>query len=264
MLDSGVGGLTVLKSALAQLPAENYVYVGDTAHMPYGEKSPEAVVDYTLGIGHYLLDQHQIKALVVACNTASACALPALRAELGIPVIGVIDAGVRAALSSSQNQQIGLIATAGTVQSKQYQDKLAAEQAAVLAQAEPDFVQLVEHNQYQDAEQQSKIRADLAPFVGSGIDTLILGCTHFPLLAPLIQAAVGNQVRLVDPGAATVAELDQTLSVAGLHTQAQKTGFRRLYTTGPVAPFTTIAKQWLGQQAVDRIDHLDLTEAAGE
>ncbi|GAP02784.1 glutamate racemase/Nucleoside-triphosphatase [Fructobacillus pseudoficulneus] len=260
MMDSGIGGLTVLKAAVRQMPAESIVYVGDTARMPYGPREPEEVLAFTRQIAQYLIKEHDIKALAIACNTATACALPALQAELAIPVIGVIDSGVQSAVLASKTRKIGVIATQGTVDSGQYQAeiKAAAPDSQVYAQAEPDFVQLVEQNRYQDADVPALVAKHLAPLKQAGIDTLVLGCTHFPLLAQSIQQALGPEVTLVDPGVATAEKLADFLAKNDLAQSEEATANYHLYTTGAVDTFSTIAEQWLGKEHDWHFSHLDL------
>lgn len=264
MMDSGIGGLTVLKAAVQSLPAEAIVYVGDTARMPYGPREPEKVADFTRQIADYLIESHDIKALVIACNTATACALPGLQEDLAIPVIGVIDSGVQSAVLASKTKKIGVIATEGTVDSGQYQAEIqaAAPGSQVFAQAEPDFVQFVEQNRYQDAEVAEIVKDHLQPLKEAGIDTLVLGCTHFPLLADVIQQAL-PEVTLVDPGVATAQKLATILkeqdlladSDMAVHPENKQ---YQLYTTGPVSTFSTIAKQWLGTEHDWHFTHLNL------
>ncbi|MBS9338346.1 glutamate racemase [Fructobacillus sp. M2-14] len=250
LMDSGIGGLTVLKAAKALLPHESMVFVGDNARNPYGPKSPEEVIEYARQIAGFLVEKHQIKVLAIACNTATACALPVLQDELDIPVIGVIDSGAKAAVEASHNGRIGLIATEGTVQSEKYQQDIASldPEAQVFAQAEPDFVQFVEKNTYKSKESKQAVQEHLAAFKDDNIDTLILGCTHFPLLTDAIASAVGKDVALVDAGAATATDLADYLKSEGLlrkTTIPQPT--YQLYTTGPVDTFAEIANNWLGK-----------------
>lgn len=259
-MDSGIGGLTVLKAAAQQMPNESIAYVGDTARMPYGPRNPAEVAKFTRQIADYLIQEHDIKALAIACNTATACALPGLQAELPIPVIGVIDSGVQSAVKTSQSKKIGVIATQGTVDSGQYQAeiKAAVPDSQVFAQAEPDFVQLVEQNRYQDDDVPALMADHLAAFKEEGIDTLVLGCTHFPLLAPAIQEALGPDVTLVDPGIATAEQLAKILQDQGLDADDNHEANYNLSTTGSVETFSEIASQWLGQEHDWHFNHLDL------
>ncbi|MDD9138435.1 glutamate racemase [Fructobacillus sp. CRL 2054] len=250
MMDSGIGGLTVLKAVKALLSKESIVFVGDNARNPYGPRRPEEVVQFARQIAHFLIEKYDIKVFVIACNTATACALPVLQKELNIPVIGVIDSGAKAAVKTSQTGRIGLIATEGTVKSAKYQDEIHSLKpgAKVFAQAEPDFVQLVEKNTYQTTAAEEEVAEHLQDFGADKIDTLILGCTHFPLLTKSIQKAVGSGVKLVDAGAATAVDLAKSLkSMDLLDTESAAAASYELYTTGPVDAFEVIATDWLGQ-----------------
>lgn len=250
MMDSGIGGLTVLKATKKLLPDESIVFVGDNARNPYGPRTPEEVINYSLEIARFLVEKYDIKVLTIACNTATACALPTLQRELDIPVIGVITSGAKAAVDASQSGRIGLIATEGTVNSGQYQTDIVNidPTAQVFAQAEPDFVQLVEKNRYKTAAAKKEVSEHLESFKKDRIDTLILGCTHFPLLAPAIKEAVGPNVKLVDAGAATAKTLVQQLkSMDLLSEKKQQSANYELLTTGPVDDFAAIAIDWLGE-----------------
>ncbi|KRL61023.1 glutamate racemase [Latilactobacillus fuchuensis] len=246
-MDSGVGGLTVLKEAMRQLPNEDLIFIGDQARLPYGEKPAEIVKGFAWQMTNFLV-RHEIKALVVACNTATAAALPDLQAQLAIPVIGVIAPGSQLASTVTKNQQVGVIATTGTIQSGAYSQQLKAlvPEMTVNGLAVPDFVMMIEANQRHGAAVQQKVNQLLAPLKMSQIDTLILGCTHFPLLATAIQTAVGPNVTLVDPAKAAVADLVQVLSDRQVLADTQQAGRLQTFTTGQVSDFTPIARQWLG------------------
>lgn len=217
VFDSGVGGLTVVRELIRQLPRESLIYFGDTARVPYGPKSPDTIRSYSREIGGYLASQG-VKALVVACNTATAHALPMLAAELAVPVIGVVEPGARAAVEATRGGGIGVIGTAGTIASEAYERAIHAisPSARVVTQACPLFVPLVEEG-WLDAEATTLIaREYLAPIIAAGVDTLVLGCTHYPLLAPVIAAIVGDSVRLIDSAHATAAATRAAIAQAGL------------------------------------------------
>jgi glutamate racemase len=199
VFDSGLGGLTVAHAIMRQLPAESLIYFGDTARVPYGPKSPDTVRRYSREIAAYLLDQ-DVKAIVVACNTATAHALPVLRDELPVPVLGVVEPGARAAVRATSSGHIGVIATAGTVKSGAYERAIrdAAPDARVTARPCPLFVPLVEEGWTDHEATRLIAREYLAPFMRDEVDTLVLGCTHYPLLKPLISEVVGPGVRLID------------------------------------------------------------------
>ncbi|KRM24409.1 glutamate racemase [Latilactobacillus graminis DSM 20719] len=245
-MDSGVGGLTLLKEALKRLPNEDMVFIGDQARLPYGDKPAATVRQFAWQMTNFLM-AHQIKALVVACNTATAAALPDLQAQLSIPVIGVIAPGSQAALATTQNRHVGVIATTGTIHSGAYVHQLKALKPAthVTSLAAPTFVPMIEANQLQGPAVQATVDQALAPLVGSAIDTLILGCTHFPLLTAAIQQTVGPEVVLVDPAHAAIDSLIQALQDREELATAPTTGRLQTYTTGSVTNFETIARQWL-------------------
>lgn len=261
LVDSGIGGLTVVKESQKQLPNEQLIYIGDTARMPYGPRSEKEVIDYTFQMAHYLVNEQNIKMLVIACNTATARALSQLRDQLPIPVIGVIQPGAEAAVSISQNKKIGLIATQGTVESQVYNKKMLAidNNVQITSQAEPEFVTLVENNLYQSDAARELIESHLSAFKEANIDTLILGCTHFPLLTPFIQATVGPDVTLVDSGAKTVAVMKQYLDELDFHSEVKHNHSDDIYnTTGDKLKFKTIASSWLARNHELDVRHLNI------
>jgi glutamate racemase len=207
IFDSGVGGLTVLAALRRTLPNERFVYLGDTARLPYGTKSAETVIRYALRAANFLVAEG-IKLLVVACNTASAAALPALEEALDLPILGVVAPGVRAALASTRGR-IGVIGTESTIASEAYPRAVHAvrPQAQVTARACPLFVPLAEEGWFDHPVTQAVAREYLEPFAGGRVDTLILGCTHYPLLKRAIADAVGEGVVLVDSAEAVAAEV---------------------------------------------------------
>jgi len=245
-LDSGVGGLTVIKEALKQLPNESIVFLGDQARLPYGPRPTEEVVHFVQQIAGFLLDQH-IKALVLACNTATAAALPILQAKLSIPVVGVIDSGSQTAVKVSTGQHIGVIATEGTIKSHAYQSAIShlAPNASIEGLACPDFVTAVEADKYHDPQTNQLVADQLQYFKVHPVDTLILGCTHFPLLIDSIRSAMGADVTLVDSGMETVGVVKQLLADEGLLNTSSQSERPKFYTTGDVNSFSAIAKDWL-------------------
>ena len=245
-IDSGVGGLTVVKEAMKQLPNEHILYLGDTARCPYGPRPAEQVIEYTFEMANFLMEQH-IKMLVIACNTATAVALEAIRAALPIPVVGVILPGARAAVKATKTQQVGIIGTIGTVKSQSYYQALKAKQQdiTVTSLACPKFVPIVESNQFQTAVAKKIVAQTLQPLMHKQLDTLILGCTHYPLLRPLIQNMMGDGVTLIDSGAETVSEVSVLLDYFQLANPNPLKKRAIFYTTGSTALFDEIATQWL-------------------
>lgn len=217
VFDSGVGGLTVAREIMRNLPAEKIVYFGDTARVPYGSKSKETVIRYSRQIIRFLLEQ-QVKAIVIACNTASAFALDAVKEELDIPVLGVISPGARVAAEETKNKRVGVIGTIGTVGSGIHEAflKRLDPEITVFGKACPLFVPLVEEGWIHDSVTVEVARRYLLELQEKEIDTLILGCTHYPLLRSTIQEIMGEEVRLVNPAYETALELGRLLEKKGL------------------------------------------------
>ena len=200
VFDSGIGGMTVVKELMNQLPSESIIYYGDTARVPYGNKSADTIINYSKQIAGFLVSKG-VKALVVACNTISALALEALRSEFDLPIIGVVKPGAKAAAEATKSNHIGIIATRATISSGIYEDFLhkTNPNIHVYTQACPLFVPLVEEGWIDDPITDKIIHRYLDGLVNRGIDSLVLGCTHYPLLRERIQLAVGNDVTLVNP-----------------------------------------------------------------
>lgn len=212
VFDSGVGGLTVVREIMRQIPKERIVYFGDTARVPYGSKSKETVTKYSRQIVRFL-QTRKVKAIVIACNTASAYALEQIEKEIEIPIIGVVKPGAVTATQASRNGKIGVIATKGTIQSEIYTKyiKTIRQDAEVLGKACPLFVPLVEEGLLEDPVTDEIAQRYLSGLVNSGIDTLILGCTHYPLIRSTLQRVVGKEVTLVNPAYETAVELKNLL-----------------------------------------------------
>jgi glutamate racemase len=264
-IDSGVGGLTVVKQAFLQIPNEQVYYIGDTKRMPYGPRPQAEVLGFTWQMVNYLLKK-DIKMLVVACNTATAAALPELQNKLEIPVIGVIQPGVNTALATTKQDEIGVIATAGTVKSLAYYNALLSghRSANITQLAAPEFVDVVENKDYTSPEAAKIVADKLAYFKNHQVDTLILGCTHFPLLEPFIQAAMGPEVTLVNSGAETINAVVQTLEQHGLRhdpLQHVERSADEYFTTGHVARFAELGEKWLEIKQMS-VKHLDIVENA--
>ncbi len=217
VFDSGVGGLTVAREIMRNLPSEKIVYFGDTARVPYGNKSKENVIRYSRQIIHFLLEQ-QVKAIVIACNTASAFALDEVRDEFDIPILGVIEPGARVAAKETKNKKVGVIGTEGTISSgihASYLKKLDPE-ITVIGKACPLFVPLVEEGWLHDPITLEVVARYLQEFKEKDADTLILGCTHYPLIRSTIRDFMGERVRLVNPAYETALELASLLEKEGL------------------------------------------------
>jgi glutamate racemase len=269
VFDSGVGGLTVLKALGSELPGETFIYLGDTARLPYGTKSPETVVRYSVQAAGKL-ESFGIKALVVACNTASAVGLPAIRERLsGIPVIGVIEPGAEAACRTSKSGHIAVIGTEGTVRGGAYQEAIQRRRpdAKVSARATQLFVALAEEGMHEGPIAEGVARHYLdaifdppgaAPGSGAAPDTLVLGCTHFPMLVHAIRAAVGTSVRIVDSAATTAKSVREQLAGARLLTGSGRTMVRFLATDSPER-FARVGTRFLGQTlSPENVELVDL------
>lgn len=212
VFDSGVGGLTVAREIMRQIPNEKIIYFGDTARVPYGNKSKEIITKYSRQIVHFLQEQ-QVKAIVVACNTASAYALDEIEKEIDIPMIGVVKPGAKVAAETTKNGRIGVIGTAGTVGSRIYSTYINEinPDIQVLGKACPLFVPLVEEGLWQDPVTDEIATRYLSELIDSDIDTLILGCTHYPLIRSTLGKIVGEKVTLVNPAYETARELKELL-----------------------------------------------------
>jgi len=244
VFDSGVGGLTVVAALAQRLPDESIVYLGDTARLPYGSKSAATVTQYTRNNLRFLL-QRGVKAVVVACNTASALALPNLEPE--VPTWGVVEPGARRAAAVS-SRHVGVIGTESTVRSDAYASALArlAPHLRVTSRACPLFVPLVEEGWHDDPVTEQVARRYLAPLLAAGIDTLVLGCTHYPLLRPLLARVAGQGVDLVDSAESVAEEVARGLAAAGLAAPPGSAVEHHLFVTDASSGFADFAHRILG------------------
>ncbi|MGC4116372.1 MAG: glutamate racemase [Myxococcales bacterium] len=258
VFDSGVGGLTVLKALMRRLPEESTVYLGDTARVPYGTKSPEVVTRYSLANARLLM-RHEIKLLVVACNTASSQSLPALEKQLPIPVLGVIEPGAAAASAATRSGRVGVIGTPGTIGSGAYQAALARRRpdSKVLGRACPLFVPLAEEGWTEGEVVESVARKYLADFGPFAIDTLVLGCTHYPMLKQAIQNVVGPGVALVDSAETTAAAVQEMLAQRGLFAPQGSKPRRSYLVTDLPERFAEIGTRFL-EQPVEKAELVDI------
>lgn len=248
VFDSGIGGLTVVREILAQLPEEDVIYFGDTARVPYGPKSPETVCRYSNEIVSFLRDEG-IKAVVIACNTATAHALDSVRENFDLPVVGVIEPGSRAAVRATRSRRVGVIGTQGTIASHAYERAIhaVASDVHVTARACPLFVPFVEEGWVDHAAIELVASDYLTPLAQSGIDTLVLGCTHYPLIKPVIAAAVGPGITLIDSAAETAAETARMLADRGLRHPARDDPARLRFIASDVPEqFLRLGQRFLG------------------
>ncbi len=262
VFDSGLGGLTVVRALRAALPYEDIVYLGDTARVPYGTKGPDTVVRYALGCARHLVGRG-VKAIVIACNTVSAVAPERLRIELDLPVLGVIEPGARAAVRATRSHRIGVLATLGTVASGAYPRAVSAlsTRAETTAQAAPLLVPLAEEGWTTGEVPRLAVERYLAPLARAGVDVVVLGCTHYPLLRGVIEEgareAIGPHVAVVDSAEATAEDTASFLSARGLARPEGPRGTVRLLVTDLPRSFGAQAERFLGEAAVD-VEAIDL------
>ena len=257
VFDSGIGGLTVVREMIRQLPQESIIYFGDTARVPYGPKSPETVRRYSREITAFLIGEG-VKAMVVACNTATAHALPILLEELPIPVVGVVEPGARAALAASRGGGIGVIGTRGTIASGAYERAIRAHapQARIALRACPLFVPLVEEGWIDNEAAKLIAREYLAPLAAARVDTLVLGCTHYPLLKPLISDVLPG-VTLIDSARETAAEIGRVLERDKLARSAAGPPHHRFIASDAPQQFFELGQRFLGS-AIESVETLTL------
>ena len=258
VFDSGMGGLTVMREMISQLPNESIIYFGDTARVPYGPKSPDTVLRYSREITAFLKGEG-VKALVVACNTATAHALPALREEFDFPIIGVIEPGARAAVAVTKTKRVGVIGTAGTIKSRAYEKEIRnlLPDAEVTAQACALFVPLVEEGWLDSEVTRAIARNYLAPLVSAEVDTLVLGCTHYPLMKTVIGNVVGRDVRLIDSAHETARQAGEVLRAGGLENTTPNGARYRFIASDAPDTFLALGQIFLGS-AIDRVETLTL------
>lgn len=262
IFDSGVGGLTVLRAVRDRLPHESVIYLGDTARVPYGTKSPATIERYAVEDASFLVEKG-VKMLLVACNTASAMARERLRAEFQIPLLSVLGPGARMAARVTRNGRVGVIATEATIESGAYvraiEDASGDKQVEIFARACPLFVPLVEEGETDSAITRLVAEQYLAPLRAQEIDTLVLGCTHYPLLKRVIGETMGPAVTLVDSAEATAEETAHVLAQHGLLNQVPGASSSEFYVTDAARRFHRIAEKILGEP----LPHLEAVEIWG-
>ena len=252
VFDSGVGGLTVVRAIMDQLPHERILYVGDTARFPYGPKPVEEIRRYALEIADYLVHR-DVKALVVACNSIEVSAIDHIARRAGIPVVGVIDPGARTAVHATRNGRIGLIGTEATVASGAYDRAVAATGAPVALRSQvcPVFVEYVERGDTTSDELRRAARGYLSPLMADGVDTLIMGCTHYPLLSGLLQLELGPDVVLVSSAEETAKDVYATLVNDHLLRDEGGSADHEFLSTGDPEAFERVAGVFLGPELTD-------------
>ena len=246
VFDSGVGGLTVVREITRQLPNESIIYFGDTARVPYGNKSKETVTTYSRQIVNFLI-KNNVKAIVIACNTASAFALETIKNEIDIPIIGVVKPGAKTAYLTTKNKRIGVIGTVGTAHSKIYNQYIEAYDKNIFVDNEPCplFVPLVEEGMIEDEITDEMIRRYTKRLLSENIDTLVLGCTHYPLLRDEIRKVLGNDINLVNPAYETAIALKEILTNNNLLTTSNIEASHRFYVSDGAEQFKAFANKIL-------------------
>ncbi|WP_068471507.1 glutamate racemase [Candidatus Protochlamydia phocaeensis] len=261
LFDSGVGGLTVMQEIMRVLPHESLVYFGDTARVPYGNKSRETIIRYSIENAIFLLEK-QVKLLVVACNTASAFALPKLRKIFNIPIIGVVEPGAEKAVSVTRNQRIAVLGTKGTIQSRAYQTEIQRllPHAHIFSQACPLFVPLVEERFLDHPATRLLVKEYLSGLHQQEIDTVLLGCTHYPLLKPLIQQELGAHIHLVDSATTCAEKIASILETQKLQSRASSPS-HAYYVSDDPDKFKELGEKLFGQALphVELLNHEKFT-----
>lgn len=257
VFDSGVGGLTVVRELIRQLPSEDIVYFGDTARVPYGIKSKETVVRFSIENILFLLKQ-DVKLICVACNTVSSVALPVIRSHFKVPIVGVISPGAREAVYATRNKKIGVIGTRGTIKSRAYENEIRQldPQAKVTALACPLFVPFAEEGWTGGSAVLEVAEAYLKPLKAARVDTVILGCTHYPLLKAVIGKVLGKGVALIDSAQQVAVEVKEILTNDGLLNRMRR-GRHKFYVSDNPEWFNGMAERFLGQpiSAVNQVNH---------
>jgi glutamate racemase len=260
VFDSGVGGLTVLHECLVTMPHEDFVYLGDHARLPYGPRPLEEIRGFAREIAGYLAAQ-DVKLVLVACNAATSAALPQLQEKLEVPVVGVITPEAHAAVQATRNRRIGLLATQATVEAGRYGELVHALDAGaeLVPVACPRLVPLIESDDPFAAETTDAVREYAMPLKNAGADTVILGCTHYPLIRPIFQRVFGRGVTLVFSAEETAREVAETLARKGIENEEAREGSYRFLTTGDPAAFRALGERFL-QLPLGDVEHVDVAD----
>lgn len=260
IFDSGVGGLTVVRSLLDKMPNESFIYFGDTAHVPYGEKSPEQLLSYAEGIISFLLEQG-VKAIVIACGTHSSITLPLIAGRYPAPLLGVVEAGAKEAAAATKNGRIGIIATQATVNSGSFTKsiKRIKPHLQVYEMACPSFVPLVEAGKLSGAGTDRAVKEYFDPLIERQIDAVVLGCTHYPFLVPAINKYCGNKLVLVDAAGETIAQLKTLLASRDLLNDSEQPPARFFYVSGDDSSFYSVGKLLIGE-VIKEVKQIDINK----
>lgn len=260
VFDSGIGGLTVVKRIMELLPNENIIYFGDTARVPYGSKSNSTVIEYALQDAKFLM-RRNVKMIVVACNTASSVALDTLQNSFDIPIIGMIEPGAKFALNNSSNKKIGVIGTYATINNLAYSQKIKelSNSVSVFEKACPLFVPFAEEGLTNHPATKLIAEDYLSELKNENIDTLILGCTHYPILSDVIQSVMGDKVKLIDSGIAASVEVENYINARGIRNDSNNIGTAEFYVSDIQTKFKEVASRFLGRE-IKNIRHIDVDE----
>ena len=258
IFDSGVGGLTVMKELFETLPHENTIYLGDTARVPYGIRSPETVIRYSFENARFLSSK-DIKVLVIACNTASSVGLEALRSSLSVPVVGVIEPGANAAVVATRNKKVGVIGTEATIRSGSYTRAIQALDPSieVFGVPCPLFVPLVEEGWTEGEITELVAKRYLSAMNKMSIDTLVLGCTHYPLLKAVLSQVMGSSVSLIDSAIETAREVSAVLDTEGIRNSTDSSARHEFFVTDSPGKFLSVGERFLGRQ-IESIQQIQL------
>jgi glutamate racemase len=259
VFDSGLGGLTAVKQIMKELPNENIIYFGDTGRVPYGTRSPDTILKYTRGDIRFL-NSFDVKIIVIACGTASSVALPYVKEEFDTPIVGVVDAAVYKAVRSTKNKKIGIIGTPGTIKSGSYEKLIKAEDNEIrtYTMACPLFVPLVENGHFDTPVTKLVVDEYLREIRNAGVDTLILGCTHYPLLKKVIGEYMGKSVTLIDPGAEVAKYLKKKLSDSMQHDEQAEENRYSYYVSDNVEGFEELGGIFLERKIDGQVKKIDI------
>ena len=261
VFDSGLGGLTAVKQIMQELPNENIIYFGDTGRVPYGTRSRDTILKYTRGDIRFL-KTFDVKVIVIACGTASSAALPMIKNEFDIPIVGVIDAAVYAAVRATKNKKIGVIGTSGTIKSGEYEKQIKAydSEMQVFSKACPMFVPLVENGYFDSPVTKLIVEEYLEGIRAEGVDTLILGCTHYPLLAKVIGEYMGDDVTLINSGAEAAKYLKKKFDREDMHTGQISDEQYRYYVSDDISSFEELGGIFLEREINGQVSKIDIEQ----
>lgn len=259
VFDSGLGGLTAVKQIMQEMPNENIIYFGDTGRVPYGTRSRDTILKYTRSDIRFL-KTFDVKIIVIACGTASSAALPMIKDEFDVPIVGVIDAAVYAAVRATKNKKIGVIGTSGTIKSREYEKQIKEydEMMRVFSRECPMFVPLVENGYFDTPVTKLIVEEYLEEIRAQGVDTLILGCTHYPLLEKVIHEYMGDGVTLINSGAEVAKYLKKKLDMGNAHSEKTDEQQYRYYVSDDVSSFEQLGGIFLEREINGQVNKIDI------